>query len=200
MTDTQSYNSIAKFLHWTIALAILGMIALGWYMGDVPRDNPMRSTYFQLHKSIGITIMLLSIFRLGWRFTHAAPPLPNNMASWEVLLGKATVILFYVLMIGIPFAGWAMVSSSPRNIPTELFWAVPWPHLPVLPTLENKKEISEQFEELHGFLAYSILVFLVLHVGGALKHHFIKRDNVALRMAPKCLESLLNRLRGSKNA
>ena len=195
MTDTQSYSTVAKFLHWTIAVAILGMIGLGWYMGELPRESPIKFQMYQLHKSIGIVILLLSLFRLGWRMTHTRPSLPNNMAKWEMFLAKAVVVLFYALMIGIPFIGWAIVSASPRNMPTMLFGAIPWPHLPILPTLENKKEVSEVLEEMHGFMAYSVLAMLALHVGGALKHHFIKRDDVLIGMMPSCLNSLINNLR-----
>lgn len=199
MSKEYSYDSIAKFLHWGIGLAILFMIALGWYMGEVPKSDPMRFSYYQLHKSVGITILLLSFLRLGWRFAHSPPPLPESMRVWEKFLAKFVVAAFYALMIGIPLLGWALVSSSPRNIPTILFGLIPWPHLPVLSELEHKKEISEQLGEIHGFLAYSVLALLVLHVSGALKHHFIQRDDTLLNMTPRSLSRVLNRLRGTKN-
>jgi len=198
MIELRTYNSVAKFLHWTIGLGILFMIALGWYMGTIPRGDPMKFTYFQLHKSVGITILLLALFRLAWRFTHAAPALPDHMAGWEKLLARLVVYVFYVLMIAVPFIGWATVSSSPRNIPTLLYGIVPWPHLPILPDLENKKEVSELFGQIHGYLAYSILGFLVLHIGGALKHHFIEKDDVLTGMTPSFLNNFLNRLRRQK--
>jgi cytochrome b561 len=195
MSTTRSYTAVAKFLHWTIALAILGMIFLGWYMEDIPRNDPLKFPLFQWHKSIGITILLLSLFRLGWRWTHPAPPLPPRMKVWEKRLARFVVVLFYVLMIGIPFLGWAVVSSSPLNIPTLLYGFVPWPHLPILPTLENKREISHTLGDIHGYLAYSVLALLCLHVAGALKHHFITRDDTLTRMMPKVFEGLFNRLR-----
>jgi len=203
MVSPMSYNTVAKFLHWLIALAILGMIALGWYMNDLPRGDPHKFMLFQWHKKIGIMILLLSLFRLGWRWTHPAPPLPVDMKIWERALAKIIVVLFYALMIGIPFLGWAVVSSSPLNIPTILFsygWRptdnIILPHLPILPTLENKKEIAHRLGDIHAYLAYSVLGLLVLHVGGALKHHFINKDDVLTRMAPDFLNKFLNRLRG----
>jgi len=197
-TTSTTYTSVAKFLHWTIALAILGMIVLGWVMGDIPRGDPLKFTLFQAHKSIGITILLLSIFRLAWRLTHTAPPLPTDMKNWERRLSKTIVVLFYILIIGMPLTGWVIVSTSPLNIPTMLYGVFPWPHLPILPTLANKKEIGEAMEEFHGFLAYAILALLTLHIGGALKHHFISRDDVLTRMTPNFLNGFLNRLRASK--
>ncbi len=196
-TKPRSYNAVAKFLHWTIALAIIGMIVLGYVMGDLPRSNPLKFSLYQWHKSIGIVILLLSLFRLGWRFTHPTPALPDNMKNWERILAKGTVIAFYVLMIGIPFLGWAVVSASPLNMPTLLFNTIPWPHLPILSTLDHdtKKELAEQLGETHGFLAYSVLALLALHIGGALKHHFISRDEVLTGMTPNFLNKYLNSLR-----
>jgi cytochrome b561 len=192
-----SYSGVAKFLHWLIALAILGMIALGYSMEHlVPRTDPFKFTLFQWHKSIGITILLLSFVRVVWRFTHPRPPLPDTMKLWEKFLADAVVVCFYVLMIGIPFIGWAVVSVSPLNIPTLLYGVVPWPHLPVLPDLKNKKELGDVLAMGHGYLAYSVLGLLCLHVGGALKHHFVTRDDVLLRMAPNFVHRFLNFLRG----
>jgi cytochrome b561 len=193
--QTHSYSAVAKFLHWTIAAAILGMIALGWTMNDLPRADPMKFTLFQLHKSIGITILLLSLLRLGWRFGHPVPPPPVTAPLWEIRLAKSIVILFYALMIGIPFIGWMIVSASPLNLPTLLYGVVPWPHLPILPTLADKKEIADKLGDVHAFLAYSVLFLLVLHVGAALKHHFLERDDVLTGMSPDFFNGFLNRLR-----
>ena len=191
-----SYGAVAKFLHWTIALAIIGMIVLGDVMMDLPRTDPLKFSLFQWHKSIGIAILLLSVFRLAWCFVNPPPPLPAGGKPWENNLTKIVVVLFYVAMIGVPLLGWAVVSASPLNIPTRLFGFIPWPHLPVLPTLENRKEIAETVGELHGALAYAMLGLLALHVAAALKHHVINRDDVLTRMLPACLEGFIHRLRG----
>ena len=190
------YDRVAVGLHWLIALAIIGMLAFGWLLDDVPKE--MKFQLYQLHKSIGITILVLSVFRLAWRATHPAPPLPSATKPWEALLAKGTHVALYILMIGIPLAGWAMVSASPRNLPTVLYGVIPWPHLPVLPTLENKKEVSELAGKLHGVFASSLAVLLVLHLGAAVKHHFVVKDDILLRIAPTWAEGLLEKLRGKK--
>lgn len=189
-----SYNSVAKLLHWSIALAIVGMLALGWVMGDLP-NGAQKFALFQLHKSIGITILLLSLFRLVWRLLHKAPALPEPMPAWEKTAAKATHVLFYVLMLGMPLSGWVIVSASALNIPTMLYGLVPWPHLPIIPTLPNKRDIGHLAGGAHGFMAYGMAALIALHVGAALKHHFISRDDVVLRMVPSCIGSLLDRLR-----
>lgn len=83
MTPYPSYTRTAVVLHWTLAALLLGQIAFGWYLGEVPRGTPDRTIYVNLHKSIGMTLGLLIFFRLYWRLTHPAPALPAEMPSWE---------------------------------------------------------------------------------------------------------------------
>ncbi len=194
LTVSSHYNAVAKTLHWLIACGIIGMLALGWIMTSMP-NAPLKFSLFQWHKSIGITIMLLAVFRLVWRLMHKTVPLPPGMPRWEIIAAKTTHVVFYVLIIGMPLTGWIMVSASPLNLPTILYGIIPWPHLPVLPTLDNKREIGHFFGGMHGLLAYLIAGLLVLHVGAALKHHFINRDDVLIRMAPKFMTGFLMALR-----
>jgi len=196
-TSSATYGPVAKFLHWLIAIAIIAMLAIGWTMGSLPMGHD-KIALIQLHKSIGITILLLSLFRLGWRLKHTAPPLPDHMATWEKIAAEATHVAFYVLIIGMPLTGWVMVSASPLNVPTVLYGFIPWPHLPILPELENKKEISHIFNRMHGIAAYIVAALLVLHIAAAQKHHWIDRDDVLTRMAPGPIARLLNRLRGTR--
>lgn len=190
------YNRVAKILHWLLAIAIIGMIIFGWLLDDVPR-GPTKFTLMQLHKSIGITILLLSLVRLGWRLSHNAPPLPAGMARWEIAVAHITHVALYVFMIGVPLAGWAMVSTSPLNIPTMLYGVLPWPNLPILSDMASR-ELSHSFGEAHELMAYTTAALVVLHIGAALKHHFISRDDILLRMAPNALRNILNKIRGEK--
>jgi len=212
-TLSTNYTTVAKTLHWLIAFAIVAMLIVGWTMTNLPKDSSYKYPLFQWHKSIGITILLLSIFRLVWRLTHPAPPLPAAMPGWEKLAARATHVLFYVLIIGMPLTGWAIVSVSPLNLPTILYggiswfrdipWlygGIPWPHLPVLPDLEpiSKKQIGHTLGDIHGLGAYVLAGLLVLHVAAAHKHHWIDRDDVLTRMAPGPIARLLDRMRGMK--
>lgn len=179
---TENYTKVAIALHWIIAFAIIFMLALGMVMEDLP--NEMKFAAYQLHKSVGLTVLLLSFVRLFWRLSHPAPALPSGMKAWEITISKITHVAFYLLMIGLPMSGWAIVSSSPRNFPTIFFGLFEWPHLPVLSEIENKEDVSHSFGEIHETLANLTIALLALHVGAALKHHIILKDDVLVRMAP----------------
>lgn len=189
-----NYDSVAKWLHWLIGLAIIGMLALGWTMMNMPKEYPGRFAMFQLHKSIGITILLLSFVRLGWRLMHPVPALPSHMAKWEIFAARATHWAFYILMIAMPITGWVIVSSSSMGLPTILYGIIPWPHVPGLQELPNKQEINQAFEQVHSNLAFLIAGLLALHIGAALKHHFIVKDDILTRMTPQFMNGFLNRL------
>ncbi len=121
-TTSSSYNAVAKALHWLIAYAIIAMLIIGWTMKSMANGSD-KFALFQLHKSLGITILALSLIRLLWRLIHQAPPLPAKMPTWEKFAARGTHWLFYILIIGMPLTGWAIVSSSTRNIPT-ILWSV----------------------------------------------------------------------------
>lgn len=178
------YTAVAIALHWIIAFSILGLIAVGWIMGDMP-PGADQFAVIQLHKSFGITVLLLSIARVVWRLMNPPPPEPP-MPGWQRAVSGLVHGAFYVLIIAMPLSGWIMVSASPTGIGTMLYNAIPWPHLPVLADLpaETKKQLHEPLEFVHSKLAWVIIVLLGLHVAGALKHQFVDRDGLLARMAP----------------
>lgn len=184
-TSAARYNRIAMILHWLIAIAILSMIPFGWWASDLP-NSTQKLTYFQIHKSVGLTILILSLTRLGWRLAHKAPPFPEGMAEWEKKAASAVHWAFYVVIIAMPLAGWLMVSSSPLNIPTRYFFLFEWPHLPFLPHLprDTKKILDAVFETIHSKMAWVIIGLLTVHVAAALKHQFIERIDLLQRMIP----------------
>ncbi|GJL94411.1 MAG: cytochrome b561 [Hyphococcus sp.] len=181
------YNSVAVALHWAMAILIIGQIAGGLYMHNLPNTSPIKFDLFQLHKSFGITVLILTFIRLAWRFTHPAPALPSEMPGWQKLAARITHWGFYALLILTPLAGWAMVSVSPKDIPTFFFGLFQFPHLPFFEGVSDAAAMEETFKDRHEFLAFAILGLLALHVGAALKHQFINRDGVLRSMLPASL-------------
>jgi len=166
------YSTGAIVLHWLIALALGFQLALGFAMPHDERGFAL----FQLHKSIGVTIFVLSLARLAWRLTHRPPPAVER--GFQGVLAKAVHTLLYAFMIGAPLTGWAMVSTDASRIPTLLYGTVPWPHLPL------PRAINEAMEETHGLLAWLGLALIVLHVLGALRHQFLLKDGLLRRIGP----------------
>lgn len=181
--NQQRYGIIAMALHWLIALGIIAMVPLGLYMHEL-EGSDLKFTLYQWHKSIGITILLLSLGRLIWRLINPVPPAPAHMRGWERVAAVATHWGFYALMIGIPFSGWAMVSASPWGIPTVLYGVIEWPHLAPLANAENKAALEETLKEVHEILAFTAIGLFVLHVGAALRHAIVLKDGVLKRMTP----------------
>jgi cytochrome b561 len=187
---------VAIVLHWAIAIAIFGMIPLGWWMGDALEDPSTQAqaiAAFQLHKSIGLTVLALSVARLGWRLINPGPPLPENMQPWERLAAKATHWAFYILIIALPFSGWLYVSTAwsvhderPLEVPTLYFGLFQVPHLFGLSGLadDTRAALAGVFEFSHSKMAWGAIALTVLHVGAALKHQFIDKDGVLGRMVP----------------
>ena len=175
------YDPVAVFLHWTIGLLIIGMIPLGFFMGDLPES--IRFSAYDIHKSVGITVLGLSLFRLIWRLLNAPPALPASVPAHERLIAKATHWLFYVLIVAMPLTGWLMVSAS-RKFPTVYFGLAEVPFIP-MPMGINGKATAHQFNHYHEWLAYGALVLIVLHIAAALKHHWIDKDVVLKRMLPR---------------
>ncbi|MGE0740012.1 MAG: YceI family protein [Hyphomonadaceae bacterium] len=192
----QRYTAVAIVLHWAIAFAILFMIPLGWWMGDQAEDGAVTDGVFrayQLHKSIGLTVLALSLVRLGWRLANPPPPLPAHMPQWERIVAKATHWAFYVLMIALPLTGWLYVSAGwsehddqPLMVTTHWFGLFVVPHLFGLPGagLDVRESVAEASMGVHSKLAWAALVLAALHVAAALKHHFFDRDETLAHMVP----------------
>lgn len=172
------YSSTAIVLHWTIALLIVANLAIG--LGHESVGEARIAMLMGLHKSIGLTVLVLALVRLGWRLGHDVPPLPAGMPGWQVLAARGTHIFFYAAMIGLPLTGWLMSSASPVRFPLNFFGLF---DLPFLPVAQSRPQAGF-WSETHELLAFATIGVLALHIAGALKHHFFDRDDVLVRMLP----------------
>jgi cytochrome b561 len=177
---TQRYGTVAMTLHWLIAAAIIGMLVVGKYMHGLPDSDANKFALYQLHKSFGITILALTLVRVGWRLMHPAPPLPATMAWWERRAAHASHFLLYALMLGLPLTGWLRVSTDTLQIPTLWFGLFEVPALP----FGASDRLSHLAHDTHELLGNTMILLLLAHVAAALKHHFWDRDNVLKRMLP----------------
>lgn len=191
------YTKTAIVLHWLIAIFIIALFALGWFMSDLPKEAPKQTTfdlfnlgifnwnngeeisprsfYYNLHKSLGVTVLALIAFRMFWRITHK-PPAP--LASYKEIERKIAAgahHLLYLLMFALPISGVIMASYSK--------YGIKWFGLPLMSGLDNKPA-RESWVEIHETVGIVLLVILAIHVIGALKHKFIDKDETMKRMLP----------------
>lgn len=184
------YHAVAIALHWLIALMIIGLMAAGLWMTGAIRERETQKLAFevyQLHKSVGLTVLALSLLRLIWRISHRAPDLPPAMSPTERIAAHGTHWLFYGLMLALPITGWLMVSASPLGLPTLYFSGPQIPHLASLADLPmaDKTLWEARLKDSHRLLAYGGMTLLVLHIAAALRHQFILKDGLMTRMLPR---------------
>lgn len=173
------YSAVSIALHWLIAALVVWQVFVGLGLEGTPRDSPDRPWVLTLHFSIGWTILMLALGRLVWRLLNGAPPLPQTMPRWERLLARATHVLFYVVLIGMPLTGWGMVSGAP-GAPPDVWWVLPWFDLPGASALPRGF-----LSGLHTNVLLKLLwLLLALHIGGALKGWLIDRNETLWRMLP----------------
>ncbi len=174
---TDRYTGTAKTLHWVMAILLFGLLALGFYMHDLPL-SPEKLKLYSWHKWAGVTAFLLVLVRLAWRVTHLPPALPASMPRIMQLAAHAGHFALYALMIAIPLSGWLM--SSAKGFQTVWFGVLPIPDL-----LDKNKELGDLLAIVHKGLNLLFVAVLAGHIGAALKHHFIDRDDILTRMLPK---------------
>lgn len=170
----EKYSFGSKLLHWLIAIMVITMLSGSFFLDDLPGE--LKGTAFMLHKSFGLTILFLMLMRIFWISHKGRPELPSTVSSWEVVLSRVVQGLFYILLIIMPLCGWIM-SVAANRIPVYFgLFPVPFagiPHNEFLAGLMNRAHIT---------IAWVLVSLVFLHVAGALKHHFINKDNVLKRM------------------
>ena len=174
------------FLHWLTAAAFAFQLGLGWRMDAAP--GPQTFAVYQLHKSIGVTILLLTLARIGWRLGHPVPPFSAGLKRWERAFARIVHLSFYLVLLLMPLSGWLIVSTSRTRIPTILFGTVPWPHLPI--PQGSAAAFNTLAGGVHSTLAVMVLVLIGLHILGALKHQFLDRDDEFGLMIPASSRAL----------
>ena len=174
ITNTEKkYGAVHKLVHWVMAIMIIGLIAVGLYMGEMD-PSPEKWQAYALHKSFGISIIALVGVRILWKLVNASPKLPEGMKSHEKALAHLGHLALYVMMLAMPFSGWIMSSAGGHAV--KFFdWTVP-------AIVEKGSSLGHWAHEIHEIGGSLFIALIVLHVVAALYHHYIRKDDVLKRM------------------
>ena len=174
---TTSWGSLSRLFHWVLGLAIIGMIAYGWWMNHFPARAD-RFFYRSIHADIGYVVLLLTVIRLIWRGVNPTPALPDDTPPWQRIVERVSHVLLYLLTILVAMLGWAMSGARPPGQNYASFFG--WFNVPQFTSPD--KVAAGAYEDRHILFAYVLLALIVLHVVAAIWHHYIRRDRIALRM------------------
>jgi cytochrome b561 len=171
------WGGISQLLHWTIAVLILSIGAVGLVMGELPR-SPKWFWVYTAHKSLGLTVLALVIVRIAWRLYAGAPrPVPGT-PRWQAMLASLTHGAIYLLILAMPLSGW--LYDSARGLRP-----LRWFGLAAVPKLSPPNEaLAEAMHNAHELLFWALIALVTGHAAAALHHHFVRRDATLARMLP----------------
>lgn len=171
-TGAERYNRAARLLHWVMAVLLIGNLA-GGLLHESLKDT---INLIPVHKSIGLTVLALTIARIAWRFSWQHPPYPPAVPQWQIAAAKAVQGVFYTLMLAMPLSGWVMASAG--KYPLSWFGLVDVPKFAVA----KESALYLASRQGHEVLGWLFVGLIVLHVAAALRHHLILKDRVLERM------------------
>jgi len=176
-SNIQRYDKVAITLHWIVAIGVFVLIGLGWYMVDLPRNTPARAFFYNLHKSIGVTLAIVVLIRVVWRWNHPPPPLPAGTPGWVVNASRLSHSLLYALLVFQPVVGF--ISSNFTKYGVTYFGL-----FKIGPFFPENKTLYDLFQGFHHAGATVLVAVIVIHVAAAFKHLLVDKDGVFYRMLP----------------
>jgi len=169
------FGLLTKLFHWSIALLILGLIWLGWYMVDLTYYDKWYKDSLDYHKSLGVLVLFLALIKIGWQCYTPTPDTVSRLKPWERVGAKSMHYILFGMMILIPITGY-LISTSAGN-PVQIF---NWFEIPAI--IDVDKKLRELAITIHFYLAYATLFLVAGHAGAAIKHQFIDKDSTLKRM------------------
>lgn len=168
------YTLSMRIFHWLMAAMVLCLIPFGMWMASLPQDYPDKFTYYGLHKSFGMIVLMLIALRLINRWRSEIPQLPNEIKKFDKALSAITVVALYAFMFAMPISGYLM--STFGGHPVAIF------SLQIPSVVSANPDLGKLFRELHEMIAFGLIAAFVLHVAGTLKHYWVERVNLLKRM------------------
>jgi cytochrome b561 len=169
-----SYTLTARTLHWVMAVLMILMLAAGLVMSDI-EDPALKGTVYGLHKATGILVLLLAGFRVLWRLSHAVPAISTALPVWQRRAARLAHGGLYAVMFLLPLSGWSM--SSAAGYPVSFYGLFTIPDM-----VAKNPELAGIFKDIHEVSANAFIALLAAHLGAALYHHFVLRDDTLRRM------------------
>jgi cytochrome b561 len=173
------YGAVALLLHWSMALLVIGLAALGLYMVTLPDVgfDTKKVTLVLCHKELGLLAFVLLAVRLSWRVTQILPRLVEDLPDWQKVAARFVHLSLYGLLVALPVTGWLM--SSAAGIPVSFFGLFVLPDL-----IPRDQDLFARYVDLHRWLGYALVLLILAHAAAALRHHFVSEDDTLRKMLP----------------
>jgi cytochrome b561 len=173
------YGAVGVLLHWTMGILIIALAGLGLYMVTLPDVgfNIKKITLLLYHKELGMLVLALAVLRLSWRLGNVIPQATAHLPDWQNIAARFVHLSFYALMFALPITGWLM--SSAAGFPVSFLKLITFPDL-----ISKNEYLFQRFIEIHKWLGYALIFFVLIHSGAALRHHFIFKDDTLRKMLP----------------
>lgn len=171
------YDPVARAVHWLVAVLAVLVVALGWAIPGAPRETEWRDLVLLLHRSVGLSILALMVFRMLWRIGHPPPPLPAGFPRIEALAAHANHALLYLLLLVMPLSG--CLNAAAAGHPVSFFGLVTIPRL-----LPESDRLSEAAIAVHLAAQFVVYALVAIHVAAALVHWVVRRNGIFERMLP----------------
>lgn len=178
ITNTKThYGLVAIIFHWTIAILVITNIVIGLYMASLPEVgfNMKKITLIFTHKEIGIGVLFLVALRLMWRLINTLPTFPSSLPAWQKIAASAVHWSLYGFLFAMPITGWLM--SSAAGLPISFAKIFDLPNL-----ISMNQNLIPFYQSVHKWIGYALIATLCLHISAALRHHFIFKDTILIRM------------------
>ena len=175
MKIVNGYSAGSKVFHWLIAFIVILMLSVSFFLDDLPKQY--QANAFMIHKSMGLTVLFLMIVRFFWIQLHGKPSLPTTVSRWQKIVSRLVQYSLYLSLITMAMCGWIM-SVAAERVPS--YFGLFRLTLPIKPN----KALAQLMDQSHKTIAWVLIILISLHVAGAIKHHFIDKDNVLKRMLP----------------